>query len=63
MENQQYPYTQKETLVDKIKIFVNKEGPYVLRAIIRFFVNLIVLLIRFVKTLFKTALDTFTGKV
>jgi len=63
MTNDSYSQYQqpKETLKDKIKIYLAKEGPYILRAIIRFFVNIVVLLIKFIKHLLRTAYNTFRG--
>jgi len=63
MTNGYYPSLPKETLKDKVKIYLAKEGPYILRRIIRFFIYLFVMLIKFIKHLFKTAYDTFRGNI
>jgi len=62
MDEYYQPTSYKEKLVEKIKIFLAKEGPYILRSIIRFFVDIIVLLIKLIKHLIKTTFNIFTGR-
>ena len=58
-----YQPAPKETVFEKINIFLGKKGPYILRSIVQFVVGIIVWTIKFIKSMLKDFWEVMKGAI